>query len=428
MKRIAKFLLPLTMVALLATACGQKAENATETPAPTENKPAQTEMQEITFMIPDWGAPNEELLAEFEAQNGIKVNVNTVGWDDIRNKISTAAVGGEAAADVVEVDWSWAGEFNAADWLEPIDMSAEDIADMPSIAPFMIDNKVLAVPYANDYRIAYYNKAMFEQAGITTEPKTWDEVVTAAKAIKEKGIAKYPITIPMNADESATTSMIWMALTRNGVVFNEDGTLNKDSMVDALTFTNQLVKDELIDPANQSGSGMDAYRKITAGEAAFMVGPTSFVSRVNDEKESKVIGQVVPILLPGRTATSEKTYALPEAVGVLKLSKNKEAAQTFVKWYTSPEIQVKLNETNNTIPTRNSVLEKLIQDGKIKDSGAMLEQGKLIMSPFTTGIPSYYSEMSNAIYNNINSMVTGNQSPEQAFDAMDAKIKELLKK
>lgn len=424
MKRFFKVLLPIAMIAALATGCAQKAE---ETAPPTEQQAAdQTEAKEISFMIPDWGVPNDELLAEFEGQTGIKVNVNTVGWDDIRNKISTAAVGSEAAADVVEVDWSWAGEFHAADWLEPIEVSQEDIADMPSIAPFIIDGKVLAVPYANDYRIAYYNKAMFDQAGIS-EPKTWDEVVAAAKALKEKGIVKYPITMPMNADESATTSMVWMALSRNGVVFNEDGSLNKESMLDALTFVNQMVKDELIDPANQSGSGMDAYRKITAGEAAFMVGPTSFVSRVNDESESKVVGQVVPILLPGRAATSDKTYALPEAIGISKLSKNKEAAETFVKWYTSPEIQVKLNATNNTIPTRNTVLQQLIDDGTIKNSGAMLDQATLIMSPFTTGIPAYYSEMSNAMYNNINSMVTGNSTPEQAFDAMDAKIKELLK-
>lgn len=423
MKRIAKFLLPIAMVGLLAVGCNQKEDIATQNPK--DSQPEQK--QEITLMIPDWGVPNEELLSEFENESEIKVNVNTVGWDDIRNKISTAAVGKEAAADVVEVDWSWAGEFYAADWLEPITLSEDEIADMPSIAPFIKDNKVLAVPYANDYRIAYYNKEMFDSAGISTEPKTWDDVVAAAKVIKEKGIAKYPITMPMNADESATTSMIWMALTRNGVVFNEDGSLNKDSMLDALNFTNELVKDGLIDPANQSGSGMDAYRKLTSAEAAFMVGPTSFVSRVNDEKESQVVGKIVPILLPGRSDHSEKTYALPEAVGVLKLSKNKEAAEKFVKWYTSPQIQIRLNETNNTIPTRNSILQKLIDEGKLKDTGAMLEQAKRITSPFPTGIPSYYSEMSNAMYNNINAMVTGNLTPEQAFDTMDAKIKELLK-
>lgn len=50
------------------------------------------------------------------------------------------------------------------------------------------------------------------------------------------------------------------------------------------------------------------------------------------------------------------------------------------------------------------------------------------MSPFPGGVPDYYSEMSNAIYNAVNEMVLGNKTPEEAFDAMDAKVKELAGK
>ncbi len=37
-----------------------------------------------------------------------------MGWDDIREKLATAATGNKNVADVVEVDWSWVGEFKAA--------------------------------------------------------------------------------------------------------------------------------------------------------------------------------------------------------------------------------------------------------------------------------------------------------------------------
>ena len=50
------------------------------------------------------------------------------------------------------------------------------------------------------------------------------------------------------------------------------------------------------------------------------------------------------------------------------------------------------------------------------------------MSPFPGGVPDYYAEMSNAIYNAVNTMVLGNQTPEEAFDAMNAKITELAGK
>ena len=416
-KKIVSILLCMALVGTMAAGCGKKEPSKDK----TDGK------KEITFMIPDWGNPGEELLKEFEEESGIKVNVEEVSWDDIRDKVSIAAAGGEAAADVVEVDWSWVGEMNSAGWLAPIEMSEEDKKDMPTLETFTIDDKVLAVPYANDYRIAYYNEEHFKKAGIEKAPETWDEVYDALKKLKESGVTKYPFTLPVNADESATTSMIWLAFARNGVAFNEDGTLNEEAVLDALKFEQKLVDEELIDPAAKTFSGMDCYRKLTSGEASFMVGPTKFVGISNNPEESSVVGQIKPILLPGKEGTSQVTMPLPEAIGITAFSKNKEEAEEFVKWYSSPEVQKKLYAQNSSIPTRNSVIEELINDGTIKNAGAMLDQAKLIKSPFPKGVPDYYSEMSNTIYNNVNKMVLGEISPEKAFDTMDKKIKELVK-
>ena len=43
--------------------------------------------------------------------------------------------------------------------------SQEDINDIPSISTFIVNGQVLAVPYANDFRIGYYNKVIYEQVG-----------------------------------------------------------------------------------------------------------------------------------------------------------------------------------------------------------------------------------------------------------------------
>lgn len=257
-KKIVSILLCMALVGTMAAGCGKKEPSKDK----TDGK------KEITFMIPDWGNPGEELLKEFEEESGIKVNVEEVSWDDIRDKVSIAAAGGEAAADVVEVDWSWVGEMNSAGWLEPIEMSEEDKKDMPTLETFTIDDKVLAVPYANDYRIAYYNEEHFKKAGIEKAPETWDEVYDALKKLKESGVTKYPFTLPVNADESATTSMIWLAFARNGVAFNEDGTLNEEAVLDALKFEQKLVDEELIDPAAKTFSGRQTDR-VADGQVAF---------------------------------------------------------------------------------------------------------------------------------------------------------------
>lgn len=416
-KKMVSILLCAIMLSTLAIGCGS---DSSDKEGKTEEK------KEITFMAPDWANPGDELLAEFTEETGISVVFNEVSWDDIRDKVSIAASGGEAAADVIEVDWSWVGEMNSAGWLEPIEMSDEDKTDMPTLETFTIDGKILAVPYANDYRIAYYNKAHFEKAGITKAPETWDEVYDALKKIKEAGVVEYPYTMPMNADESATTSMMWMAFSRSGQVFNDDDTLNQDAVVDALTFENQLVQEGYVDPAAITFNGMDCYRKITSGEASFMVGPTKFVGISNDPEQCSEIGNIVPILLPGKEGTSEQTMALPEAVGITSFSKNKEEAEEFVKWYSSADIQKRMYAVNSSIPTRNSVLAEMVEDGTFENAGAMLDEANLIKSVFPNGVPAYYSEMSNTMYNNINQMVLGKQTPQETFDAMNTKVNELI--
>ena len=422
-KKLVSMLLCAAMAASLTAGCGSDSSGESG-----DKSSSSGESKEITFMAPDWANPGDELLAEFTEETGISVIFNEVSWDDIRDKVSIAASGGEAAADVIEEGWSWVGEMNSAGWLEPIEMTDEDKEDMPTLETFTIDGEILAVPYANDYRIAYYNKEHFEQAGITEVPETWDEVYDALKKIKEAGIVEYPYTMPMNADESATTSMMWMAFSRSGQVFNDDDTLNEEAVMDALTFENQLVQDGFVDPASISFNGMDCYRKITSGEASFMVGPTKFVGISNDPEQCSEIGNIVPILLPGTDGTSPQTMALPEAVGITSFSENKEAAQEFVKWYSSADVQKRMYAVNSSIPTRNSVLAEMVEDGTFENAGAMLDEADLIKSVFPNGVPSYYSEMSNTMYNNINQMVLGEQTPQEAFDAMNAKVNELIEK
>ncbi|MBM6822747.1 sugar ABC transporter substrate-binding protein [Fusobacterium mortiferum] len=402
---------------LVLTGCSKEKNEGTV----KENK-----NQEITFMIPDWGVPPQSMLAEFEKEKGIKVNIETVSWDDIRNKIAIAASGNKAAADVFEVDWSWIGEFEDAQWLEPIELSQEDIKDIPSISTFIVNDRVLAVPYANDFRIGYYNKVIYQQAGLD-EPQTWNDVMKDMEILKEKNILKYPYTFPLNANEATTTSFIWLTYLRDGKVFNDDGTLNRENALTTLNFINDMLKKGLINPANLTLNGLDTYRQILSKDAAFMVGPTSFIARSVDPDQSKAIGEIEVILPPGKDSKATQTMALTEAVGVSSLSENKEAAKEFVKWYTSKETQKAFFKEISAIPTRTSVLNEVIDAGEIKNSGAMKETSILVKSPFPNGVPAYYAEMSNSIYNAINSMASGNLTPEEAVNQIDSKIQELIK-
>jgi len=419
-----------TLATLSLTACSLGNKNTGKETTKMEETTAKSDgskdSDSLSVMIPEWAVPSDNLLKEFTDSTGIKVSINQVAWDAIRDKIGIAASGGEASADVVEVDWSWVGEFDSADWLEPLKVDDSLKTEMPTISSFSVGDKVLALPYSNDYRIAYYNTKHFEEAGIGEEPKTYDQVYEAVKTIKEKGIAEHPYPLVLTAEEKASTGLIWTAYTMNDKVFNDDNTLNEESVKAALKFYDKLIKEDLVDPADKTADGMETYRRITTGTASYLTGPTSYIGTVNNAEKSQVVGEVAPILMPGKTDNAKHTMALPEALGITKFSKKKEEARKFIDWYTSADTQEKLNAELGNLPTRNSVLEKLIDDGKIENSGAMLEQAKLIASPFPNGVPVYYNEMSNAIYNAVNGLATGSLDVDSAFTQMDTKIKELI--
>lgn len=421
-KKLISVLLIAAMTLTMLAGCGGSKESSES----SEDAAEESSGEKITFMVPDWGVPTNDQLAAFTEETGIEVEIAEVGWDDIREKLATAASAGECAADVVEVDWSWVGEFDAADWLEPLEVSDEDKEDMPTLETFTKDGKVLAIPYANDYRLSYYNTKQFEAAGITEEPQTWDDVLEDCRTLKSTGTVDYPFAIALNAEEKTSTCLMWLAYTMNGVVWNDDGTFNKDSVLEALKYIETLVNEELVAPEDKTSSGMDAYMRICGGTASFLTGPTSFISRSQNEEICSVVGEIESILVPGKDGKATQTMALPEAIGVTKASENKEAAKKFVEWYTSADMQKQLNETNSAIPTRNSVLEELINDGTIENAGAMLEEANLISSPFPNGVPSYYAEMSSAMYNAINKMALGECTAEEAFDEMETALEKLI--
>lgn len=419
--KIALMLLSLGLVFLL-TACQSKKEEVKEVKEEKGGK-------EITVMIPDWGAPTEEMLKEFKDETGISVTVLPTAWDDIKSKISIAAAGKKAAADVVEVDWSWVGEFYSAGWLDPLEIDEATKKDIPSLSYFKVKDNIYAVPYANGIRLSYLNKEMFEKAGIKEGeyPKKWDEMEAAFEKLKQNKVIEYPMLFPLNAEEIATTSFLTIAYTRNGKIFNDDDTLNKESALDILQLLRKYLDKGYINPASTSTPGIDVFRGINNAQGAFLIGPTSHITSTNDPKVSKVVGKITTIPAMAKDDPAKETITFTEAVGISAYSKNKEAAKKFIEWFSRPETQLKLNKAINNMPTRTSVIEEMVKNGTIKDPGSIIEQSKIVVSPFPNGVPKYYTKMSTEIFNIINQMGQGKLTPEQAADKMEQKVNELAK-
>ncbi len=380
----------------------------------------------LTLLIPEWGAPSEEMLKQFKDETGITVTVEVAGWDEIKQKVSVASSGKNAPADLIEVDWSWVGEFTSAGWLEKINVPESVKKDMPSLTYFTVDGQVYAVPYTNDMRIAYLNTDMSKKAGVDEIPNSWETLEPAFAKMKANGV-EYPMLFPLTAEEKTTTSFLTLAYTRNNVVFNDDNTLNRESARDTLTLLEKMLKEGYINPNNTSTPGIDVFKGIQNGNGAFLEGPSSYLTSVNDEKVSKVVGQVQAIEFPGKDAPATKSISFTEAIGVSSFSKNKEGAQKFIEWYYRPETQAELNRATSLLPTRTSVLSEMIHSGEIKAPDFVITQSQNVGTPFPNGVPKYYAQMSSEIYNIVNQLGQGKLTADQATDMMVEKVNALAK-
>ena len=167
--------------------------------------------QTINVMLPPWVTMPKDMTDRFTKETGISVNLQNIGWDDIRTKIVTSMLAGSAPADVTEVDWSWVGQFGAAKWYTPLDKIVDPalVKDIPTAPIFSYDNQLIGLSYNNDYRLLILNKDHLQRAGVEAPPKTLDELLADAKAIKAKGIVKYPIALPLSRDRGRLDRLVF---------------------------------------------------------------------------------------------------------------------------------------------------------------------------------------------------------------------------
>lgn len=382
-----------------------------------------TKTKEITVMVPDWGIPASEILDEFKEETGINVTILPTSWEEIKTKVAFAATSKKAAADIFEVDWSWAGEFVEAGFLEKLSLDKDTIVDIPSTKYFEVNNDIYAIPYINDLRITYINKKMFDGAGIKKMPTNYKELAKNLQTLKDKKIIEYPMLFPLSAEEKTTTSFITLAYSLNGKLFNDDNTLNKKTATLAIDLLKDYIDKGYINKTNVSTPGIDIFRGLNNANGAVLIGPTSYLISSNDENVSKVVGQITSIPLLGLKTNAKNTLNFTEALGISSYSENKEEAKLFVDWLTSKEIQLKLQKQSNIAPTRTSVIKELVDNKIITNAPSLVEQSKIVSSPFPNGVPSYYSQMSKEIYNTINQLP--NLSTKEAVKQLEDKINAL---
>lgn len=135
----------------------------------------------------------------------IVVEKQSLGYNDMLNKLRTAALG-NAAPMVARLPILWGVEFAAKGQLLPL--RPEDVGHSTddfwpgAMKSVTWQGKTYGVPTNNETMALIWNAAIFAEAGLDPEnpPATWDDLVTYSRVIKEKtGKNGYGLVARQNA-------------------------------------------------------------------------------------------------------------------------------------------------------------------------------------------------------------------------------------
>lgn len=374
----------------------------------------------VSVMMPPWGSFKKDVLAQFTKRTGVKVNLQTLAWDAIHDKVVTAEASGQAPADVVELDWTWVSQFGAAGWLLPLEkyIPASQLQDSVGASTFVQGGKQIGMPYSLDFRGTEVNMTMLKKAGITTPPKNWSDVLTDAEAVKKKGIVSYPIGLPLKILEGTSTPWYTLIRSSGGQILTtkgqpafEQGGIGQA----ALQFIRDAYAKGLVDPGSIGLTDLQVGDNFTAAQSAVLLatGPGSN-ALYRDPKKSKIAKDDLQFIhSPGQKDDTGATVGLEEGLAIPKASKHREAAAMFISWWlqTPQMIAAYQDPDMGLLPPSKAALQQLSSSGKLANSDTVLTLAKNIQPVIPGGTPTWYSKFSAAAAATIQSVALGHTTP-----------------
>jgi len=370
---------------LLVAACGGGGTPTPTTPigptsgptaAPGSAEPSATPAggytgPEVTISYSIWGDPAElksqqAIVDAFHAANPkITVKVEVSDWDPYFDKLQTGLAGG-AAPDVFAMDGPLFPDYQSRgvllDLKPYIDRDGYDLTQLADqgVADFTTaDGGQYGLPRDLNTVVLYYNKTMFDAAGLAYPDEAWDwaKFVEVAKQLTkdENGDGTtdqwgfYTETTDM---ENFWSSLVWQS---GGDLLNADKTatlLGTPEAAAGIQFLQDLIWKEKVmpDPALFAETG-DAFEQ---GKAAMEANGSWLVP--THTAAGAELGYAFGIAPLPKGPAGRFTSVNPTGAVVYQGTKAPDAAWEFAKYLASPAAQEQLMKLKASLPISKEVL------------------------------------------------------------------------
>ncbi|WP_447911889.1 ABC transporter substrate-binding protein [Microbacterium phyllosphaerae] len=166
----------------------------------------------------------EDIAAAFEKENpNVTIDIQVTPYKEYFTKLQTAATGG-SAADVFWMNGPNFPLYASNGQLAPLDDAGIDAADYPQglIDLYTFDGKLYGAPKDFDTVALWYNKELFDAAGVDypTAGWTWDDFTAAAAALTDPATGQFGVAASQYGQENFYNSIAQAG----GEVISADGT------------------------------------------------------------------------------------------------------------------------------------------------------------------------------------------------------------
>ena len=438
-----KKLLALTMagaMALSLAACGASSEStATSDSTATDATSTTTESAEGEQVTLNWAVWDLESTAYWQAMAdgymaanpNVKIEMTDLGSTDYMTQLATQLAGGNGELDVLTIkDIPGYSNLINLEMLVPMnDILERDTADFGGVIEQLTasDGNFYAVPFRSDFWVLFYNKDMFDQAGIEypSNDMTFSEFDTLIREVAEKTGAYGNIYHIWRSD-----------VTLFGILDGQNTII--DGSYDFLKPYYETVLAEQTDGVvpdygELKTSGLHYSAAFENGQAAMCNMGSWFIATLQTYNSEAEANGVTPVNFgivkyphPDGVEAGT-TLGTVTSLGINPYSENQEAAADFINWCVSDEGAAAIAATGTFPAVSNSEINDIIAatEGFPSDEAskeALTTTAVYLEMPLSDKA----SEIETVLNEEHDAIMTYSESVDEGIANMNSRVQEIL--
>ncbi|MBZ0297547.1 MAG: sugar ABC transporter substrate-binding protein [Anaerolineae bacterium] len=312
---------------------------------------------EVTITVAVVNNPDQRRLLELSDQfhaayPNINVSFVMLPENELRARVTTDITTSTGSFDIIQIGAFETPIFAKNGWLASVDGLMEEFPD--SVQPdydvedilepvrlgLSYDGSLYAVPFYAESSMTFYNKAMFEEAGLEmpADP-TWDQIREFACTLHNPDENRYGIALRgLPGWGEVLAPLDTVINTFGGRWFDENWQPQLDTQEwnDAVSFYVSLLQDCGVPGAANNGFS-ESLTLMAQGQAAMWVDATVAAGFLTDPSQSQIVDDVGFVMAPHASVEKGYHWLWTWAYAIPDTSQHKAAALQFLTWSTSKD-------------------------------------------------------------------------------------------